>query len=106
MSPLDNLNFHSNDINWEAVSEKLKIQLDNADLDSLPPNERLDQLMKILVEVAYELIPAKKSCRKGPHTKIPRERRILMRKRRKLIQKYGNFIRQSQGEDQEETDSN
>ena len=88
VSPLDNLNFHSNDINWEAVSEKLKIQLDNADLDSLPPNERLDQLMKILVEVAYELIPAKKSCRKGPHTKIPRERRILMRKRRKLIQKY------------------
>ena len=88
-SPLDNLNFHSNDIDWEAMSGELKIQLDNADLESLPPNERLDQLMKILVDVAYKYVPAKRSSRNGPHTKIPRERRILMRKRRKLIQKFG-----------------
>ena len=51
-SPLDNLNFHSNDIDWETMSTNLKTQLDDAKLENLPPNERLDKLMKYLVAVA------------------------------------------------------
>ena len=41
--------------------------------------------MKILIDVAYKYVPCKKSARSGSHTKIPRHRRILMRKRRKLF---------------------
>ena len=47
--------------------------------------EHLDHLMKILIDVAYKYVPCKKSARSGSHTKIPRHRRILMRKRRKLF---------------------
>ena len=84
-SPFDNLNFHSNDIDWEAMSSDLQSQLDNGNLAELPPNERLDALMKVMIEVAYKHVPAKKSSRRGNHSKIPRERRILIRKRRKLL---------------------
>ena len=28
VSPLDNLNFHSNDIDWEALNAELQLQLD------------------------------------------------------------------------------
>lgn len=89
VSPLDNLNFHSNEIDWETLSAELKTHLDDANLEILPPNERLDQFMKILVDQAYKHVPAKRSARNGPLTKIPRERRILMRKRRKLTAKFG-----------------
>ena len=44
--------------------------------------------MKIFIEVPYRFVLAKKSARRGSFTKIPRERRILMRKRRKLLQKF------------------
>ena len=87
-SPLDNLNFQSNDIDWETMEIDLKTQLDTAKLEDFPPDERLDYLMKILVDVAYKYVPAKKTARNGPGTKIPRGRRILMRKRRKLLLKF------------------
>ena len=90
-SPLDNLNFHSNDINWKAMSSELQSRLANENLEELPPNERLDALMKVLIEVAYKFVPAKKSSRRGNHSKIPRDRRILMKKRRKLIGRMENI---------------
>ena len=83
-SAFDNLNFHSNDIDWETMASELQSRLDSENLETLPPNERLDALMKILIEVAYKFVPAKKSSRKNNHSKIPRDRRILMKKRRKL----------------------
>ena len=44
---------------------------------------RLQQLMDILVEVCYKHVPVRKSSRNNP-TQIPRQRRKLMRKRRKF----------------------
>ena len=96
-SPFDNLNFHSNDIDWEAMSTDLQSRLENENLDGLHPNERLDALMKILIEVAYKFVPAKKSSR-GNHSKIPRERRILMKKRRKLLSRMENITSNIQKE--------
>ena len=82
---LDNLNFHSNDINWEEMSTTLTKLVNAEDFSNLSPNEHLDRLMKILIDVAYKFVPCKKSARRGGGTKIPRHRRILMRKRRKLM---------------------
>ena len=47
--------------------------------------------MKVLIEVAYKFVPAKKSSRRGNHSKIPRDRRILMKKRRILIGRMENI---------------
>ena len=56
---------NSNEIDWETLSTELKTNLDDAKLEALPPNERLDQLMKILVDLAYKYVPAKRSiCKK------------------------------------------
>ena len=86
-SPFDCLNFYSNDIDWEGMSEAISDRLNNASLQNLHPNERLGAYMKIFTEVAFRFVPAKKTSRCGSFTKIPRERRILMRKRRKLLQR-------------------
>ena len=79
-SPLDSLNFYSNDIDWEEISGALDQRFAATDLTSLTPNERLDTIMQILIDVAYQYIPAKKTSKRN-RTQIPRERRILMRKR-------------------------
>ena len=67
------------------MSSDLQSHLDNGNLVELPPNERLDALMKVMIEVAYKHVPAEKSSRRGNHSKIPRERRILIKRRRKLL---------------------
>ena len=85
LSPLDNLNFYSNDIKWDEMSAEITRRFDSEDLSTLPPTEHLGKLMAILIEVAYKFVPVKKSARRGASTKIPRERRILMRKRRRLM---------------------
>ena len=85
LAVLDNLNFYSNDINWEEMSATITKLVESVDFSALTPNEHLQQLMKIIIDVAYKFVPARKSARKGSRTKIPRERRILMRKRRKLL---------------------
>ena len=81
---LDNLNFHSDDIDWEGMSTEITDRVNSEDFSELTPNEHFDELMKILIDVAYKFVPCKKSAKKGSQTKIPRHRRILMRKRSKL----------------------
>ena len=85
LSAIDNLNFYSNDIDWNGMSVAITNSVEVAELSSLPPNEHLQKLLKILIDVAYKYVPVKRSVQRGPRTKIPRERRILMRKRRKLM---------------------
>ena len=85
-SPFDNLNFFSNDIDWDKIIAEIetKIQTDSEAYKTLDPNAKLQWLMGILIEICLKHIPARKSAKKY-QTKIPRHRRILMRKRRKLM---------------------
>ena len=96
---LDNLNFHSNDIQWEEMSVAITKLVDTEDFSSLSPNEHLKQLMKILIDVAYKFVPCKRSARRGAHTQIPRARRILMRKRRKLMDKLNQSVSETKKEE-------
>ena len=83
LSAFDNLNFHSNDIQWEDMSAEITRQFDAEDLSLCFHQENI--LKSSWQFSNYKFVPAKKSARRGSHTKIPRERRILMRKRRKLM---------------------
>ena len=96
---LDNLNFHSNDIRWEEMAASISEIVDSEDFSALTPNEHLARLMEILIAVAYKFVPCKKSAKRGSHTKIPRNRRILMRKRRKLIDKANLATTESKKEE-------
>ena len=86
-SPFDSLYFFSIDREWGKISNELLDRFADKDLSSLPPNEHSKKIMKIFVEVAYKYVPTKRTARKGSRTRIPRERRILMRKRRKLMER-------------------
>ena len=88
LSAFDSLNFYSNDIEWDKLADELETRFETEDFSLLSPDAHLQKLMDILIDVAYKYIPAKKTARKGSHTRIPRERRILMRKRRKLMDRF------------------
>ena len=85
-SAFDNLNFQSNDIQWECMSSEIEEQLHSPEFDALPPTVRLDRLLTVLIEICYKHVPARKTASKS-RTRIPRHRRILMRKRLKLTEK-------------------
>ena len=86
VSALNNLNFFSNDIPWDTMSTEIESLTKSDEFTSLQPNDRLNRLLAILIEVAYKHVPVKTTSRKST-TRIPRARRILMRKRRKLSNK-------------------
>ena len=88
LSPFNSLNFFSNDIKWEQMSDELLNRFEAEDLSILAPNDHLQKIMKIFIDVAYKFIPTKRTAKKGSGTRIPRERRILMRKRRKLMDRF------------------
>ena len=82
-SALDNLNFFSNDIDWEVISAQFEDIDWSQVLEGLSPQDQLNLLMKKIVDICKANIPLKKSARSGK-PKIPRDRRILMRKRKKI----------------------
>ena len=82
-SPFHNLNFFSNDIQWDNICAEIKEHTSVESFLGLPPKEKLEKFMSILIDVCHKYIPTKSSTRKAA-TQIPRDRRILMRKRRKL----------------------
>ena len=90
-SALDNLNFQSIDIQWDCMSTEIKSQLHSPNFDALTPNDRLDRLLAILIDISYKYVPVRNSARKRT-THIPRHRRILMRKRRKLTIQMENTL--------------
>ena len=69
---LDNLDFHSNDIQWEEMSKSITECVEAENFANLSPNEHLAALMKILIDIAYKFVPCKKSSQRGSHTKRQR----------------------------------
>ena len=88
-SPFDKLNFHSDEIKWDEVTKEFQAINWSDELIDLHPDEMLSKFMQILLAVCSRLVPIKKSTSISTTTKIPRERRNLMRKRRALEIKLG-----------------
>ena len=87
VSPLDNLNFLSNDINWEEIANQFKAINWHLILSGLPPEKQLDVVMGKIHAICKGNIPLRKTLTKTGKPKIPRDRRILMRKRKKIADK-------------------
>ena len=84
VSPLDKLNFFSNDIDWNEVSSAFNSINWNSTLKDLSPEEQLTTVMDEIHKVCEKYIPQRKSQLRSGKPKIPRDRRILMRKRKKI----------------------
>ena len=60
LSPLDYLNFHSKETNWKAMNNELKSR-NLEGLKDKTPNEMLESIYKIILEVSEEHVPHRKS---------------------------------------------
>ena len=87
ISPLDKLNFFSDEIKWDVVSAEITAIEWDAELQNQLPDQMLDKIMMIIISICERHIPIKKSVQKSSMSKIPRDRRNLMRKRKRLNDK-------------------
>ena len=79
----DTLNFFSEDANWNEVQNDLSKVNWGDEFKSLDPGQMLNRLIETCTEVAKKHVPLRKSNGKKK-SKIPRIRRILMRRRSKV----------------------
>ena len=79
-SGLRKLNFHSNDINWIQIIQAFTEVRWAEMFDQKSESETYDQMCNEIYRICNKYIPAKLIKR----SKIPRDRRVLMRKRRNL----------------------
>ena len=76
-SPLDALNFHSNDIQWTRIIEEFgKVNWEES-MINLSPEEKLKFLMSTMHEICLKYVPKRKSQFRTGKPKIPRERGVF-----------------------------
>ena len=82
-SVFDKLNFFSENVDWEKLEEDLaNVSWRDKFLDKTPP-EMMAELMETCADISQKHVPHRKTARKK-HSNIPRNRRILMRRRCKV----------------------
>jgi hypothetical protein len=77
-----NLNFFSEDTDWNGLNRELESQDWAAEFRSQDPHEMLHRFIDICATIAKKYVPVKKNSRS--RNQIPRERRNLMRRRRRI----------------------
>ena len=79
------LNFHHNDINWQIMKDDLQHINWNLEFENLDPEQMLQKFLDICFHVSENHVPKTNKIAEKKHL-IPRDRRLLM-KRRKRIRK-------------------
>ena len=78
----DQLNFHDESINWSLLCEELQTIDWDCEFKDLNLDEIAVKLNQLSLNCAIKYVPLKKSSQKG--NRIPRERRLLMARRRRI----------------------
>ena len=89
ISLLDKHNFFSNDIQWNQLSEELENINWTGQLSNKSPEETYCTILHHIHELTTKFVPLKQS-QKQSFAKIPRDRRILMKKRRRFQLQLSN----------------
>ena len=80
----DSLNFFSEDVNWEELESSLQ-QVDwPSEFVDKNPDEQFNHFVATCENIAQLHVPLKRSTAPKRKSKIPRDRRILMRRRTKI----------------------
>ena len=82
---LDSLNFFSEDIDWSAINSELSKVSRKENLVGLDPEDKLAMFLETCEEIMVKHVPKKKVVEISRRSNIPRERRILMRRRKKVV---------------------
>jgi len=76
----DLLNFFSDDTNWNGIEMDLRNYNWVLEFRQCNPKEMLDRFINVCCSISKEHVPLRRNSKKSAHN-IPRNRRILMRKR-------------------------
>lgn len=85
------LNYFSQDVSWDGLCEYIH-STDWSCLAHLTPNQQLDIILDIFLKASIKTVPLRK-IKKVKTSIIPKDRKILMRKRSKLRKKLNNTTR-------------
>ena len=85
---LSALNFFHSRVDWEAINSRLLDVHWSHILEGKTVKQIYDEIIKVLYEICSELVPLKSKF--SNRKIIPRDRRILMRRRNKLDKKCGS----------------
>ena len=81
----DKLNFFSEDTDWSGLEHELKQQDWVSEFRSLDPQQMLDKFLEICRAVSLKYVPIRKlDSSSKSESQIPRDRKNLMRKRRRI----------------------
>ncbi len=81
VSPFAAFNYFSTKIDWEEIQASFTKVIWEKVLDGLDPDTMLQFIIDKLLETSEAHVPKKTKRRKNLHCSIPRDRKILMRKR-------------------------
>merc|ERR1712224_164560 len=82
----DTLNFFSDDTDWDQMKNELsQVNWEQKYTTITDPVDKLDKFAKICESIALKHTPKKKIAKLAGKSKIPRDRKILMRRRRKVV---------------------
>ena len=82
----DTLNFFSDDTDWDQMKNELsQVNWEQKYTTITDPVDKLDKYAKICESIAVKHTPKKKIAKLAGKSKIPRDRKILMRRRRKVV---------------------
>lgn len=87
------LNFFSDRIDWSALEVELGRSLGQLDLSGLTSTVSMDKFLSACLSVAKKYVPLRKKSTRHRH-EIPKDRRILMRTRRRIIRQRAVAISQ------------
>ena len=85
---LRDLNFHSEEVNWEAVSNAIADVDWHGEFNGLSAARMMDAFLSKLTSIVKSLVPLRKLRSEQSTPKIPRHRRNLMRRRSRLTAAY------------------
>ena len=81
----DQLNFFSEKIDWKKMNEELQKFNWRGEFRGLPPEEMLSRFFHNCFSVCEKYIPLKRKTSKSNFSKIPRDRKNLMRNRKRKL---------------------
>ena len=80
------LNFFSEDVNWDQIKHDLQCVDWEAEFSiANDPANKIDIFTKLCEDIAVKHTPKKKVAKSLGRSKIPRERKVLMRRRTKVV---------------------
>ena len=90
---LRDFNFHSDDVNWESVSDAIAEVDWQSEFNGLSAADMMDKFLNVITSIVKKLVPLRKPKSEQTSPKIPRHRRNLMRRRTRLEAAYNAATR-------------